>query len=129
MKKLLFVFVFMSIVTVANAQSSIVEKDFILEQVISSISSLKQSQEKNQLATFIYVGLSQIDNNLLNSYQYILKPADKISIASTYFEASDKISAILEKSECHYEVAFDTTSELIPVLSKNRSYFLINDHQ
>lgn len=88
MKKLLVLFILMGIITVANAQSS-KEKDFIMEQVINSVSSLKLSTERAQSLAFTDTDLALHESRPLNPYQYILQPADNISVASTYYGAAE----------------------------------------
>lgn len=117
MKKLLILFMLMGIVTAVNAQTSANDRDFITEQVIKSVNSIKLNSEKFLTSSINSEGFGEVDESSCNPFQYIKQPADFISIASTSYDSLIITAGVqmedLEGNHFILEIHSDTTANQI----------------
>ena len=93
MKKLIVLMMLMALVTTVKAQVVTAERDYIMEQVIHSVSMLKANADRANEWKSSFTGFTVQED--LNPFQYIRQQADYISIASTglYYGADEMLSS------------------------------------
>jgi len=114
MKKLLVLLMLMGLVTTVKAQSTSNERDYIMEQVIHSVSSLKSNSAKVNAWLFKEPDFSESEELGFNPFQYIRQQADYISIASTVsFYGGDEILTTRKEVDLESNHLLGTSAEVM----------------
>jgi len=114
MKKLIILLMLMGLVTTVRAQNVANKRDFIMEQVIHSVSSLKSNFDKVDTYNAEEAIWSETERPVNNPFQYIRLQASYISIASTVnFYGEDEILTTRMEDDSEPNYLLGTSAEVM----------------